>query len=188
MGCLTGERRQSPRGNRGARSVGARAPRAVVDAARTAAPREARQCQIQTAAQRLRNHYRAAMSLAANPSESASTMQYEGSISSDGKFHGRGSIVYSNGERYAGEWQYGQRHGRGTYTYADGGTYSGDWERDKIQGEGTAKYSDDNVYTGSWTNGKIHGRGKLETAKFTYEGQLPANFSYGDGEVFTSFS
>ena len=65
------------------------------------------------------------MSLAANPSESASTMQYEGSISSDGKFHGRGSIVYSNGERYAGEWQYGQRHGRGTYTYADGGTYSG---------------------------------------------------------------
>ena len=115
-------------------------------------------------------------------------MQYEGSISSDGKFHGRGSIVYSNGERYAGEWQYGQRHGRGTYTYADGGTYSGDWERDKIQGEGTAKYSDDNVYTGSWTNGKIHGRGKLETAKFTYEGQLPANFSYGDGEVFTSFS
>ena len=76
----------------------------------------------------------------------------------------------------------------GTYTYADGGSYSGDWERDKIQGEGTAKYSDDNVYTGSWTNGKIHGRGKLETAKFTYEGQLPANFSYGDGEVFTSFS
>ena len=78
---------------------------------------------------------------------------------------------YSNGERYSGEWQYGQRHGRGTYTYADGGSYSGDWERDKIQGEGTAKYSDNNVYSGSWTNGKIHGRGRLETAKFSYEGE-----------------
>jgi hypothetical protein len=71
------------------------------------------------------------MSLLANPSEAAQNMQYEGSISTDGKFHGRGSIVcvppraaavagpryrarrYSNGERYAGEWAHGQRHGRG---------------------------------------------------------------------------
>lgn len=33
------------------------------------------------------------MSLSANPSENVQNMQYEGSISTDGKFHGRGSIV-----------------------------------------------------------------------------------------------
>ena len=49
---------------------------------------------------------------------------------------------YSNGEKYTGDWAFGQRHGRGTYTYADGGSYSGEWERDKIQGEGTARYSE----------------------------------------------
>ena len=68
------------------------------------------------------------------------TMKYEGSISTDGKFHGQGSIVYSNGEKYTGDWAFGQcdaarpsprlgarrgrsvrssrpprRHGRGTY-------------------------------------------------------------------------
>lgn len=52
-------------------------------------------------------------------------MQYEGSISKDGKFHGRGVIAYPNGESYSGEWVHGQRHGRGTYTYADGGVYTG---------------------------------------------------------------
>ena len=41
------------------------------------------------------------------------TMQYDGSISSEGKFHGKGSIVYSNGEKYAGDWEHGQRHGMG---------------------------------------------------------------------------
>ena len=63
------------------------------------------------------------------------TMQYDGSISSEGKFHGKGSIVYSNGEKYAGDWEHGQRHGTGVYTYADGGSYDGQWDRDKISGE-----------------------------------------------------
>ena len=31
--------------------------------------------------------------------QETTTMQYDGSISSEGKFHGKGSIVYSNGEK-----------------------------------------------------------------------------------------
>ena len=66
--------------------------------------------------------------------QETTTMQYDGSISSEGKFHGKGSIVYSNGEKYAGDWEHGQRHGTGVYTYADGGSYDGQWDRDKISG------------------------------------------------------
>ena len=109
------------------------------------------------------------------------TMQYDGSISSEGKFHGKGSIVYSNGEKYAGDWEHGQRHGNGVYTYADGGSYDGQWDRDKISGEGRARYADGNVYEGSWVNGKIHGTGKLETSKFSYDGEWRDGKKHGEG-------
>ena len=109
------------------------------------------------------------------------TMQYDGSISSEGKFHGKGSIVYSNGEKYAGDWEHGQRHGTGVYTYADGGSYDGQWDRDKISGEGRARYADGNVYEGSWVNGKIHGTGKLETSKFSYDGEWRDGKKHGEG-------
>ena len=113
--------------------------------------------------------------------QETTTMQYDGSISSEGKFHGKGSIVYSNGERYAGDWEHGQRHGTGVYTYADGGSYDGQWDRDKISGEGRARYADGNVYEGSWVNGKIHGTGKLETSKFSYDGEWRDGKKHGEG-------
>ena len=66
-------------------------------------------------------------------------MQYDGQISSDGKFHGHGKIVYANGESYDGEWHAGQRHGTGTYRYSDGGVYVGSWESDRINGRGVSQ-------------------------------------------------
>ena len=37
-------------------------------------------------------------------------MQYTGQIL-DGQMHGRGALIYPNGERYEGAWVYGRRHG-----------------------------------------------------------------------------
>jgi hypothetical protein len=48
--------------------------------------------------------------------------------------HGKGTLIYPNGERYEGSWVYGKRHGPGTYFYLDGGRYEGEWVDDRIQG------------------------------------------------------
>lgn len=77
-------------------------------------------------------------------------MQYDGQISSDGKFHGHGKIVYENGESYDGEWHAGQRHGTGTYRYSDGGVYVGNWEQDRINGRGVSQYADGNRCEGAF--------------------------------------
>ena len=87
-------------------------------------------------------------------------MQYQGQIS-DGQMHGKGKLVYENGEYYSGEWVKGKRHGIGEYVYSDGSKYSGMWDSDKVHGEGTSWYTNGNRYEGNWVNGKINGRGTL---------------------------
>ena len=41
-------------------------------------------------------------------------MQYSGFMS-DGQMHGKGKLVYENGEVYEGDWVRGKRHGQGQY-------------------------------------------------------------------------
>ena len=41
--------------------------------------------------------------------------------------HGQGTMLFSNGDSYEGEWREDKRHGQGTYTYAGGGWSSSEW-------------------------------------------------------------
>jgi hypothetical protein len=47
--------------------------------------------------------------------------------------HGKGTLIYPNGERYEGNWVYGKRHGFGTYFYLDSGAFG--FFRTKWRGE-----------------------------------------------------
>ena len=60
-------------------------------------------------------------------------MQYSGQIL-DGQMHGKGRLVYDNGEVYSGDWVRGKRHGRGEYVYNDGTKFEGHWDNDRING------------------------------------------------------
>ena len=58
---------------------------------------------------------------------------YEGDFVK-GKWHGKGTIVWGDstkwaGERYEGEWVEGWRTGQGTYTDAKGNVFKGRWEK-----------------------------------------------------------
>jgi len=89
------------------------------------------------------------------------------------------SHTWSNGERYAGEWQHGSMHGYGTFYYADKSIRSGYWQFGKWSLSPTetqifsqckngtyhnchGSYTFDNldVYTGKFVYGRGHGRGK----------------------------
>ena len=62
-------------------------------------------------------------------------MLYTGAMEK-GQMHGKGALVYPNGEKYEGDFQHGKRHGYGVYSYADGGRFEGEWVDDKVHGRG----------------------------------------------------
>ncbi len=89
-------------------------------------------------------------------------MKYVGEIE-DKKPNGKGTYIYSNGNRYVGEMKDGKRHGQGKLKYKDfvkfGLGYEGGWKDGKRHGEGTETYSDLSKYVGGWKDGKRHGEG-----------------------------
>ena len=56
--------------------------------------------------------------------------------------HCEGTIAYSDGDKYVGEFRNGFRHGSGTYTYADGSKYVGEFKNEKFHGQGTRTLKD----------------------------------------------
>ena len=60
--------------------------------------------------------------------------------------HGTGSLTYANGDKYEGEFAFGEISGRGKYTFADGSVYEGMFENALPNGEG--------IYTYTALNGK----------------------------------
>lgn len=78
--------------------------------------------------------------------------------------------IFSDGDRYEGEWRNDERHGKGVMIYAattdeaGGGRhveekYDGDWLDGKMHGRGVYYYADGSVYDGMWQDGKMHGSG-----------------------------
>ncbi|MFB2119123.1 tetratricopeptide repeat protein [Parapedobacter sp. 2B3] len=65
--------------------------------------------------------------LTADLSPGGNTAQY-------GLRHGKGTIAWTNGDRYEGDWNFGQRHGAGRYTYANGNVEEGQFVNNVFQG------------------------------------------------------
>ena len=78
----------------------------------------------------------------------------------DGKYHGKGTIEYSDSTKYLGEWKDGKRHGQGTYIMSDGSMYAGQWKDSVPNGEGTYTFTDGKIDKGIWKKGKLVERKK----------------------------
>ena len=128
---------------------------------------------------------------------------------------GKGTMVYSTGHKYTGEFKKGMRDGEGfmtmpggrtlkgrfqhntvfegTYTYPDGKVYIGQWELRERNGRGTLKYADGRVYDGEFKSGWRHGKGTLTwPSGRKYEGDFvrgsrtgKGTLTYPDGRVYT---
>ena len=68
------------------------------------------------------------------------TWTFEGEYK-NGTWNGKGTIAWSNGEKYEGDWKDGNRTGKGTYTF-----------NEKRKGWGYK-------YVGGFLNGEYHGTG-----------------------------
>lgn len=73
--------------------------------------------------------------------------------------NGYGVYVYSDGDRYEGDWKNGNKHGQGTYTWINGDEYVGEWKDNKRNGQGTYTFNSGAMYIGkTWKDSKKHGK------------------------------
>ncbi len=102
------------------------------------------------------------------------------------KRHGKGKMVYANGEVYEGQWVEDQRCGKGElYKPKSWGrlyTYTGEWKDDELNGIGT--FTDGYItYSGSFVGGKYNGKGTLtkKAGSLTYVGEFKDGKKHGKG-------
>ena len=89
------------------------------------------------------------------------SITYEGDVNEEGKYHGKGVITYSNGEKYVGEFKDGKRNGQGTYTFPDGEKYVGEFKDGLRNGQGTITSPDGSKFVGEFKDGLLNGKGVL---------------------------
>jgi hypothetical protein len=92
-----------------------------------------------------------------------------------------GSVTYTNGATYVGDWRDDKRSGQGTYTFADGRTYVGDWKDGKKIGQGTFTFADGAIYVGDWRDDKRSGQGTYTWSGGKYVGDWKDGKMTGQG-------
>jgi len=91
---------------------------------------------------------------------------------------GKGSIFWSGGATYSGDWVDGRREGFGTYTWSNGDSYEGGFRNDgKKEGKGTFFFADGDRFEGIYHHDVREGFGRMEwkRANFIFEGQFSQN-------------
>ena len=78
----------------------------------------------------------------------------------DGLPNGKGNLTDANGNKYVGEFLDGNRHGEGSYTMSDGSKYEGQWKDSVPNGKGTYTFANGKVDKGIWKNGELIKRKK----------------------------
>ena len=70
-----------------------------------------------------------------------------------------GTLIFTNGGIYEGEWFEGAMHGKGIYTFANGNIYVGEWLKGCMNGYGVCNFVDGDIYEGEWFEGLMQGNG-----------------------------
>ena len=81
--------------------------------------------------------------------------QFEEGIWLDGKQHGYGRCIFSNGGVYEGHFKLDNKHGLGEDTYSSGNKFAGHYVDDKKDGDGAMHYKDGTVKRGLWINDEL---------------------------------
>ena len=120
-----------------------------------------------------------------------------------------GTIIFSDGSKYVGEWKNRKWHGQGTATYASGRVEQGIFENNKFlyakklsptvtakkpcpgtyrptwdNCTGTRTFHSGSKYVGGWKSGKQHGQGTLTYADGEkYVGGFRDGLHHGNGTI-----
>mmetsp|Transcript_14540 Transcript_14540/g.14158 ORF Transcript_14540/g.14158 Transcript_14540/m.14158 type:complete len:118 (+) Transcript_14540:384-737(+) len=68
----------------------------------------------------------------------------------NGLSHGKGAMIYLNGDYHVGWWKNGMETGRGRFINFESDIYEGEWQQGKAHGCGTYRYRNGVVCQGEW--------------------------------------
>ncbi len=105
----------------------------------------------------------------------------------DGRFHGQGKLLWSNGARYEGGFSNGLAQGHGVMEFADGARYEGDFKNGQLHGQGVLTYMNGTRYSGEFRNGMPHGLVTISYADGSeYTGNVVKSELQGQGRLTES--
>ena len=99
--------------------------------------------------------------------------------------YGTGEYIFTNGDKYIGEWRDGSFDGKGTLTWSFGDQYSGEWKDGSRTGLGTYTWANGKQYSGKWKDGIRDGEGTYTSADKTK--RWPAKFENGEDHCQGNF-
>ena len=100
----------------------------------------------------------------------------------DDKPNGQGTWTYPDGAKYVGEHKDGNKHGQGTYTHPNGEKYVGEFRDDKSNGQGTYTFPNGQKYVGEYKDDKKHGQGTYTfPSGEKYVGEYKDDKKHGQG-------
>jgi hypothetical protein len=111
---------------------------------------------------------------------------YTGPKDTKNRYHGKGVLIYPNGDKYTGNFTHGIRHGHGVYEFTAGGSYIGAFVNGVYEGKGRETYATGSFYVGQFKAGVRHGVGSLTYASgpdFAYDGEWAHGSKNGFGAV-----
>ena len=112
---------------------------------------------------------------------------YRGAFSLDarsGAVSGEGKVEFFDGRSYQGALKNGRKTGVGTYMWTDGQRYAGDWVDDVQQGRGEWSSKAGDKYQGDFRAGRRDGSGSMTYANgMRYEGLWKADQEAGRGKL-----
>lgn len=97
---------------------------------------------------------------------------------------GKGIYIFSNGEKYEGDFKNGEINGDGTYTYPDRSKYVGEFASGVRHGQGTLKTVYGLTYVGHWANDLPNGKGvSTFGGGMQFSGEFKNGIIYGGGKL-----
>ncbi|XP_045882583.1 MORN repeat-containing protein 4 isoform X1 [Meles meles] len=82
-------------------------------------------------------------------------------VSSMGRRHGFGQLMFADGGTYLGHFENGLFNGFGVLTFSDGSRYEGEFSQGKFNGVGVFIRHDNMTFEGEFKNGRVDGFGLL---------------------------
>jgi hypothetical protein len=96
------------------------------------------------------------------------TGTYIGCLDYESNADGFGTLTYTNGDVYQGNWSRNYFNGLGTMNFSNGDSYSGNWVKNSMEGTGKILYANQGYYNGNFKNNMFHGTGEQ---KIIFSGQ-----------------
>lgn len=114
--------------------------------------------------------------------------RYVGKVDYNGKPHGFGSLYFTNGDTYYGDFVHGIREGTGSLYSKDDTVYQGEFKNNQKNGHGTCKWSNGDSYVGNYVNDCREGYGEYTFANGSkYIGEYKQSKRHGKGKFYNAY-